>query len=566
MANRIKRNLISRLFDPFSTAESLDSYARRGYWCIGFPAFFIFFAFVWFNGLLGYTVDQLPSWAQTIVNLAAKSLNISADLSRMTVVLIATLLYLVAGLVPKTQRWFGERFANAFFGVLSKAIETGEWFIDHRKASAISIVFLTSILIAGSYYKFSSILVEAEQERNLSLWIERADLVVNKSTLSRNEPEKYRSLGQIPDIPNSISSPNSNGEQPSVVLSRMLATVYPEESTSNESTWLTKVATKVQSLEQLANTSPFDTQDAHESASQAQSLIHIIMGRVYVRSFEDAYTRPEELNDSHFKCLVNAKKHFEKALSIIEKTKKLPHSWTLRHRASINNGLGLVYSSVFSLFSRISPTNGAVSSLSEVSNICPDLNGCAERARESISLAGEGFPSCSFEDKRRMNNITDLLMRIGLNYEILSKPSSRVKTSKTLERNELAQEISKSADEMLACNSREPLIINNFITAAQAYATSTQLKISDGQPSPAEALSAAYYLRLSYNFDAENLPDWDLSPFCFLTSLNQTQTGRPVPPNLVSEFFANLERPLLGLKPLKRDFLVQKISGSGKCR
>lgn len=479
--------LVSFLLQPFSRARRLQQYANRGYLLFGIllaSAAWLFWDYL--NVTLVTTPLSLREFLHDVAGITGPE-----GIPRWVVILI---FYAVIGARRTWRTSVGEVVADGFFGVINFAILVGEFCLEHRWVSYFAMIALIILLTAG-FIRDAQASKRAEVLRsNFAHWVKEVETFVEKGPLTKVEADKYGGLQSRwdPEFDQLLTLPD-HYTHPAHCLNRVLETLYSEKT---DFTLEKVLILKVRELDQLirdCKSRPLDEMSPTEL--QVWALINILMGRVYNRLSKGG----EE--PSH---LIKAKFYFEKP----DLTRFDDPDATKRYRSHVSNGLGTVFANAFSSYE--SNKGNA-----DFKQTFPDRNQCARFAYEAYQKAGEGFEDCSFQCRRRLNNLTDLLVRIGADYMNLTRPLPSPLDKLVRDRETTANEIEGRVQEMMRCGEIEPFV--PFVTAAQAFVISAKLKSEAGLAVTDEIETAARYLRLAYSFERDSYSRKQImSSFCFV--------------------------------------------------
>lgn len=523
MSNRSISDLPLRLFERgvlklarvFSEADSLETYQDRGYALLG-VLLLTALALLWGSGLLSGTVGGLPDSIQqqldNLSNIFGKSLPKGTP-----VLLLITLAYAIGLLRANWRRYLGERTINFVIWVFDKAIRAGEFFIEWRRLSMVLIMSLLIFLTWGLIKQTQQSRQRAQVEQNFRDWLATTNDFVLTMPLTRAESARYKnSRGRSQEAFAALSAPPLATAKALRDLLDLLHLNATEQR--NYRSYLSGQRARIEELQKAGGAQSLPGADEKEVL--ARLLINLTLGRIYVRLSHDC-----QENKPYQACpdLAKAGFYFGAARAAIEEPNFEQMMQRLecspgKHRAAAFNGLGTVYANAMAIYLR---NEAADLQSPEASAPCGNVKRCAEEAYNHYLQAGQEYEKdgcASFEYIRMVNNLTDLLIKIGVRYDQFRRhcPTNLGKLAVTRQR--LAETIETQTRKLTDCYSQIP-ITAIFVTAAQAYGTRVLLngKGEDGLPDKllTELKAAALYLRLSYSFEPTNWQDWDLEPFCF---------------------------------------------------
>lgn len=510
---------------PFAKAQSLEEYASVGY---GFFGVLLGFgiAVLLRIGLGSVPISQAPIPLQVIYKWLLKRSQIEIPEDTNAPVWVVPLLIYGALYFWKTARfWFGEIFANGFVWLVDQSLEAGEWCLERRWTSLFLVIALAAGIAFGLNHELEASRRRQILDRDYEHWLAETEDLVEHSSVSHSEFDRYRNIRS--DWPKGLAAmnPHADIESTGFCLSRMLDELYSGE---DQRLWSDTLALKRESLESILNSCPPLNAGQSALARRALALMNILMGRIYVRLFE-TLQEPS--------LLVGAFERF-KAAEAIDLAKSTDTS-SEYHSAAIN-GRGTVFVEV--LDAQLSPSWAGNQAMDSLRALCHDRHECAIKAYNDYEKAAESYGRCSFEDKRRVNNEVDLLVRIGSRYDEFVRNSPDTFDPWIESPEELAAVLEERVRTLMQCNSAPPLISATFVTAAQALAIAAQLRHKMGQVPVADLRAAGFYLVLATSFEPQNAADWQLSYFCFAIS-NQA---------MEQEFRAGLDAPPEALRPTVR--------------
>ena len=488
------------LASPFLKAETLDAFSKWGYVYFG-----IFTGgttlLLWTLGYLSYPLSRSHAFIQFTYKTITEKVpffKLIPD-SSISLFIAPLILYFTLLFWPTGQKLVGKAFAAFLIWLASLAIQAGEWCIEHRWGSLVLIISMVSVLSLGINREFRNASnINALNER-FDHWVREAQDFIDKSPFVKQETEKYEHVRLAWNNDYSIITTLPGGYvHPAHYLNKMLDILYSEKS--ENTAWRDLLNSKLPDLVKLMEEARSNLRPNRTLAEEdAWGSINLLMGRLYVRIAKDA---------RNYELLNRALVHFQDVKSSL-------------YQSAADNGKGNVYANAFSFYL---PTDSATLPSEENSKslklICPDASQCALNSFLAYEKAAQNSMGCSYQDKRKMNNIIDLLMRVATHYnEIVKGRTSAPIQDWLTSRETLADELEKRLERMLRCNDKEPFISTIFITAAQAYAVSAKLRehSSGKELNTSRLINSGSFLKFAYSLDSRNASDWDLSYFCFIT-------------------------------------------------
>ncbi len=497
-------SLLSRAASPFSKAESLDTYATNGYYLLG-GMLAVFVVLVWSLGYVSWVLHQLPGSLGDTIKHRFQVIDINGVSETILLIVLIAVFYTIFYFWKQVRLFVGEKFANAFFGMVSGAISVGEWCLENRWWSLFIVISLASIIALGGNYLFQTTIRKDKLKANFDHWLAQVDTFSDRSRVSDDESDSYRPVSAFwsEDYKEIAILPDGN-MHPAFPLHNMLDTLYLNKPTTS---WIDFLRSNLPKLK--SHMGWYQLRGNNEmtpSERRAWALMNILMGRIYSRISKEC-TECEEL--------VEAKKYFD-----VVSTQYRPDPDNKRYLVAAHNGLGTVYANTFSAFLRnrqnLSP---------HLQLVCQDAARCAGLAIHEYTQ-NESDP-CTFEDKRKENNIIDILSRIALSYGSL-RPLDKDDLSKICNSAAVRDEkllaicIEQRLQKLMSCAASDPFNPLIFVTAAQAFGASAELKRKADPKAniDREAVAAGHFLRLAYGIhkDApQNFKDWEFCYFRFAT-------------------------------------------------
>lgn len=491
---------LSRIAAPFSRAESLEIYARNGYFLMGIGLIIVTAALSIFGlfGLVAGSFRQLPPGVRETITYLLDLIKVKNPPESLPIIVLLFVLYWIGYYFESVRLFIGERFASLFFGILSFAIAVGEWCLERRWYSLFIVIALVVFMTWSTVSLVSQMRRNDTLERDFIHWLDQTDTFCARSTVSRDETDSYRLVAPFwrDGYEGFVSLPKGL-THPALPLHKILEELYsnvPTDKPWNE--FLQSILPKLKSY--AAEYQPRAKREMTDTEKRCASLINILMGRIYVRLGTECKDCQE---------LVESNKYFD---AVDDE----------RYASAVHNGRGTIFATAFSAL-----LDGHASGLE---SICQSPVQCAALGIEEYSKVTD--QACSFQDKRRRNNLVDFLSRIGMHYGKLSALGIKTHIAKLCKRDvrdaaSLAQCIEDQVEEMMPCTAVDPFVPVLFITAAQAYGTSAELKIDAGQDAKSEIVAAGNYLRLAYgiNHNRRDIEGWGLCYFRFALKKDDKQ-------------------------------------------
>jgi hypothetical protein len=494
------------LSKPFSEAEDLEAYCRRGFYLLGILIVAIT-SLLWWQGILTTPLSQSNILVRSIYTAVIEKTVILSRLpdSYVTLAFLPFIVYMAVFFWPKGRRSLGELTANSFFWILNRLIGFGELCIEHRWFAFFLIICLSAGIAALTTIQAERLIAERRVRTEFEYWLEDADQFITYNPVTTPEPVAYNKVHSAwrSDFSRILTEPDGT-THPAICLNEILDELYLEQS---DRAWIDTLQLKVSDLTKTlkkCNGRPRSRLDLPEARTSA--LMNLLMARINVRLAEDVDVQ----SYSNYQELVRALE-FLKVVSDLEYgSEESGH----RYRADAFNGQGTVYGNALTAY--LNSSNLKADQIENLRSVCTSPAQCAMKALIAYQNAGQGWARCSYQGKRELNNSTDLLIRIGQHYNEIAKSL----TAKPLDdwaktRSSLASQISQHIQDLMSCNSAEPFLSTFVLTAAQGFAVSAQLKRASNEDGTADMIAAGRYLRLSNSLEPQNVSKWEYSYFCF---------------------------------------------------
>lgn len=508
MVFQILAKVLAALLRPFSTAESLDQYARGGYFLLGLVVLSIHLALFAF----GYELDvQLrdvhPALGEALKELLTQyHLGFLEPLSRQIIIgEVATYLIIYQ---TTARRTVGLGVASIVFRTVDFVLRMGEWCTDNHSISAGMLVMLVVAIPIGFFLNGRAVAIDngqREQFQELKIWLEAAEELVVSTPLTQSEPDRLASVeskwrNYFAKLPVGTS-----GNSPILQLHATLRVVLGRNKTSADN-WMGHLELTAQEMgylgdapRKLAQVNMPGTSDIGcglgMPCQHAQDVLSLLAAKIQIRLAGDACAKCE---------------HTEPALRFLESIKA-----DSLHDAK-ENGLANVYSCIVGrLVEKAGDPESLASCQSAYAKCGRQFMACTELTIRMYH-AIRGKAPCSRDSMRVSNNSLDLLVKIALNFGYVSSAGY------TMDRLELVKSLREQATALFKCQPSEPLAAVYFFTAAQARGAAAQLAAESPdsetlnvQMASDDAAAAGHLLEIALLFDQQAYRHSDLRTFCF---------------------------------------------------
>jgi hypothetical protein len=514
--------LLRRLFRPFSDADTIEEYAAAGYWLFG-----VLLLLVLSGAWLGGKLEWFLQFVYLGVDVAGELIGLRrvALPPELPSGLAVGLLYFGVYQIKAVRLFIGRGVADLFFGAANRMIGFGEWCIRHRTLSTI-LIFLVLLVTLDLFRR------ERETARRqytlsdgLEDWIDQAVIFTTSGTFTAAEVDSHRLLegSWHPSFDKVLGGSTSEVGNPILTLNHLLRYLHAAESRlsgDNRLSWGQFLSESSDSIALITKNYMNVKTRVGSRERKAQNLLALTLGRVFVR-----LSGPECDNAE---ALTAAFGHFRNVSD-------------RRLESDRMNGFGTVYACVASVLLRV-PTSRefGADQVKELREICASVEDCSVRGLRAYRSSAKNADQCSFTDKRRRNNMVDLLTRLGNSYTQLNTRSFDYPFSDWIDTpSSFRDRLRAETDSMVNCSSRSPLIPALFVTAAQAHGTIAFLSLaaSDSAGAAQAHKAAGHFLRLAYALQPSNLDDWDVRSFCSAL----TADG-----DLRAEFLSGIDSPIPG--------------------
>jgi len=398
----------------------------------------------------------------------------------------------------------------------------------------VSVMALIFALTLGYSYRSRNERLESIRANDYESWIKAAEDFIVHNPVSRYDPEEYNS--KVKPLWEKIRLNRFNGNEdwevdhaahPEVALQKLLEMLYQESKATNS--LIAQMDTKkwlgiVRKFHQHNKEEEVDT--GH--GARAQILYNILLGRIFNRLAVDCVKVDPAVSNKRCPDIIHSYQHFNTALKQIDAN----NSDGVRarydsYRSAVSNGLGTVYATSVTLF--LLDEDYQINDVERLP--CENAGKCLSMAIDSYEESVLKFKEDSFEMRRKNNNFTDLLIKVGENYRNFDKYILQL-DQKHLEifdkKEDLIRHLEKNAEKLINTIDKDNSRVMHLIcvTVAQAYATMIRLMtddkiLADNQPRNDGQIvrfldSAVTYLKLAALLDRSNLKNWDMKPFCFV--------------------------------------------------
>ncbi len=517
--------LTVRLLNPFATAESLEHYGRNGYLLLALLLLVV-------NAILALSGYDVTAPVASINPLFVTSLDgflsdhhleFLEPMSRK-VFAIEIGFYVLGYFLVAVRQKAGILTANIVFRCLDLLLRTGEWCIDHQTLSASLLVILVVAIPAGfmihgrdvdQIHRVSATIEELDR------WLIAAEEMVDESPMTRPESDRLAHvMGKWRD--GSCGELSLSPDTPILRLHNALIEVF-SNGTGTKGDWTTHLTVAASRLPYL-NTEKSgeggvpiqgDCGATAQSCKRAANILRLLAAKVHVRL----------AGDNCKECV-----HIDTALSFLKSIDDP------RFEQARNNALGNSYSCVFGRLAQDAGNLEGVLTCPIAVQACGgDAQQCADKARELYAAVKRKHVelACSHGNMLVQNNSLDLLVKIALHFDYLSKaglPGTRI---------DLISDLRNQANGLLKCQLTESLAPVFLFTAAQARGAAAQLAHRSSTASdlnlsliaavrswgllpldqtPVErddAAAAGDLLRMALLFDRSEYQDSELRTFCF---------------------------------------------------
>lgn len=502
--------ILARVTSPFSTAQNVERYATHGYRLFGIVLAVMLFTF-WLVGGASWTGGRLPTSVHDTLQFVLGLVGLNDIPETLPGVVLIAVLYGVGYRIKSVRLAVGEKFTSLFFGLAHGGILTGEWCLAHRWTSLFIVIGLAAIITLGSSFIVGQVRSDEKLEDEFRHWLDSVDNFFGRATFSSDESNNYRPVrvlwnDKYRDV---LKTADPQRTHPALKLHLMLDKLYASPPNDRKE-WHKLYKRTLPELERLMGETQPPAPPMTASESRSWALMNILIGRVYVRLADECGDCRE---------VAAAKKYFsaiDEKYSRARGTAYNLETYYAPYRDAAHNGLGMAYAAALpSMLKNPSAPPEALRS------VCGTPAECASLALEQYEAVASD--SCSFEGRRRVNNTIDLLARIGLYYDRM--PPAAVDLTKVCgghvtTRSGLADCIETQLGGMLKCAGTDPPTPLIFVTAAQAYGVSAELRRGENPAADVEreVKAAGHYLRLAYalNHDAAtNMRNWGLCYFRF---------------------------------------------------
>jgi hypothetical protein len=504
---KVAEKLVSLMARPFAEAPDLQSYSRRGYYLLFL--LILIASVLWWLGNLGAPLNQSNVLVQAFYAWLVEKIPVIGKVPQkyIPVAALPALIWAVLLPVKGVRNWLGEATANGCFRVLNRSISMGEWCIEHRWWSLFLILALSSGIAVLMTLQVQRLTRDRTLQSDFYYWLQGVDNFMASNPVTKSEPIAYQSLRSAwrSDFV-SLLGRRDGTTHPAVCLHDMLDVLYQE---SADQPWTVALQMKRERLHKAferCSAQPMST-SADRLDTRARALVNLLLARVDARLTDDLNI--QRYSDYHE--LVEARDLFQSVADANYSSEEEARPY----RADAHNGLGTVYSDALTAYMS-STTLVSGSRAQNLATLCGNPAQCAARSLEEYEDGGRGSAPCAYRSKRQRNNTTDLLIKIGMNYDRLAKSLTGPPFDAWIRtRVSLADQIEQHLRGLMTCNYTESFFSTFATTAAQGLAVSARLRRESGSDGTPQLLAAGYYLRLANSFEPKNVPNWDCSYYCF---------------------------------------------------
>jgi hypothetical protein len=282
-------------FKPFSTAVTLDQYYNRGYW-YGF-CFLIFIGILFlaleYSGLyLGFLTtpgtelpEEIKKSLKSLPEILGLQLTIPSYFRSFPIYFLIPLIYLAFNLIPPLKKKVGELFSKLFILIFSKSIDAGEWFIQRRWISLISILVLSMLITVGLYYLFFQALNKSHLREDLIGWFVRTENFIESDSLTELRNNLYEESVEKhwdPSFETFFTSSDKKTTSFSI-LNEILKQLHGNKELREG--WFAHL--KTIDVKKVSNNKPSQKDTIEEL--RVWCLIYILSGRIHNRRFEKEF-------------------------------------------------------------------------------------------------------------------------------------------------------------------------------------------------------------------------------------------------------------------------------------
>jgi hypothetical protein len=471
---------LSWAITPFKRAKKLEVYATRGYYLMGIVVLVVIVS-LWALGFLGMMLRQLQ--LQDIRGSAFGAFGRKYLPESIPFIVLLIILYWVVFFIKRLRVLIGGAFAGLFFGTIHLVIMAGEWCLERRWWSLFIVILLAGYITFGTFYFFDARGRDKRLEEKFKVWFEQVDNFSAESTMWNNASPKYQKEVSPfwDDYFPRITTLSSN--HPAFTLHKMLEVLYAD-TLEDKSDWLAFRKKHLDELQNLLNSyRPPDPKKLPDDEKRAWAWMNIIVGRIYAHECD---------RTKDFSYCIRANELFGKVIELNQSTENKDENYLV----AAHNGRGALYT--------IALRNP------QAVSFCLNTVTCVKGALDEYA-ATAGGAECSFRAMRRENNRIELLLRVGFNYNDVSKEGginlSEVCSSPNFKtETELGACIETKVQNVMKCINRREFLSILYVTAAKAYAVIAKLRLVDPSADVRrEAKAAGSYLRLAYMFSEEKV-------------------------------------------------------------
>ena len=525
-------DLLNRAARPFLKARTLEQYSTRGYWIFGLLVILLIIGFLQATGYIASIFSNAPAQLLNYLKPFLDKIGLGALPSPLPMIVLLSLVYLALGLSKHTRLPLGEFFANTFFRILDLSIAAGEWCIARRGWSTIIIMLLASVLAVGLYREINRSKRHSLYRQDFEQWITLVERFVtvkpliekNEALLSELDSAWRKEFTDILSVPGGYT-------HPALSLNKMfeLLRTHPEGVGLNP--FLRSKESELEAIVRECDRNCRPYAQMEEGERRTRDLMSMQMGKSYNRMGEDL-DEPEAM-------LLRGFEHFN-AVDLTKYTRDDERDKA--YLSAVHNGKGTLYASAFSaLVKAPRPRLRAT---------CAKAADCAREAIKSYEEASKGYKDCSPQYNRKLNNMADMLSRIGVNFRAVYDKDVWLQQNEWMKGEEhLAKRLEAEIMTLMSCNRAKTFESAYLLTVAQAYATCATLRSQAGQPWERETKAAGTYLRLANSFEPDNIQVWEFPYFCVMIKDGQ----------LNPTFKEAIEKSLDGMPEVKLGILLNMM-------
>ena len=508
--NRFLRGLdkfLSWVSQPFSKAESLETYSKNGYWLFGAILIIMIVLLLVLLGYLDRLVGATPPSVQPITTKLLDKIGLGFLPPSTPILVLLVIVFVVVGFIKRIRTPVGEFLSNVAFKIMEMAVSLGEWCIERRAISSVLILMLMAALAWAFTYEVERSKREQLLRQNFNNWLHVAERFIERNTVTKLEINEYKLVDEYwrQDFSRIFDLPVGH-KHPALYLHQMMELLYSEPKEGSFQQFLRIKLPELEKIVENCRSTLRSPENRSLDENRAWDLLNIQMGRIHNRLSEKSLSQGNPAE----RC-VQCEADQRSALAYfkaVDLGKYAGSDYGKTYGSAVHNGRGTIYTNVFTS-SLIWRQNV------RTDDVCGgDAIQCAVAALEQYDKAGEGFDPCSFQGVRRLNNVIDLMSRIAIVYpQVTHKDPILQKYDWMANETTLAHRLEGLINDIMGCNAKGVFIPSVFLTSAQGYAAAAALE-PQNDSSQLRLKSAGNYMRLAYSYEPHNVQDWELFYFC----------------------------------------------------